>query len=842
LRRELSEMVELDELDRKVLSLFPGRAVRKDLLGPLRKHLNVPAYVVEYLLGKYCSSADPEVIGEGIEEVKRILTENYVHPDQAEVLKSRVKEIGRFRVIDKVKVRLHETEDKYWAELVNLQLPYVNIREDYVKRYERLLGGGLWGIIDLGYDPDIFHKGALRPFVIEQFRPIQLEITALQDIKEKRSQFTREEWIDLLIRSMGLEPSKLDPRLKMLNLCRAIPLAESNYNLVELGPRGTGKSYVYRELSPYAILVSGGETTVAGLFIDMRGRGRMGLVMLWDVVAFDEVAGLRRLSDAQAVQILKDYMESGGFARIREEFKGTASLVFIGNIDYDVQELLSIAHLFVPFPQEMQDAAFFDRFHAYIPGWEIPRMRTELLTDHYGFVVDYFAWALREMRQQTYASAIEGYFDLGEALDKRDRDAVRKTVSGLIKLIHPDGNFTKEDLEECLTIALEMRRRVKEQLKKMRSVEYWNTEFSYRDLETSREISVSVPEQPAPIQLPAEPQVGEVLGLALVKVYGGGALQRFEVIADKGKGRINPLGSMMRVMKESLKAAYEYISHNQKALGIDVNFKKDYDLTVLATQMGIPKEGASAGITILTGLVSALTKKPVRNDLAMTGEITVLGKVLPVEGIHEKIVAAADAGIRTVYIPAGNEKDLQTLPSNIRQKIDVKLVSRVEEVLSDAIVGYKPPPSQKQELPELFEKEPHILLDELENALRRCMRLNLQRLSQNWWVERVPPDIRQKAEERRGKDEIKRDTIDYLDFSDYVKIITKRDNWREAFKSVFKDETIITAKLRELEPIRNAVRHTRKLTADQKEKLNAITKEILRQILAAKLNETSSLN
>jgi ATP-dependent Lon protease len=825
-------MVAMDELDRKVLSLFPGKVVRKDLLGPLRKHLNVPAYVVEYLLGKYCSSGDPEIIAVGIEEVKRILAENYVRPDQAELLKSRVREIGKFRVIDKVKVRLHETEDKYWAELVNLQLSYVNIKEDFVKRYERLLGGGLWGIVDLGYDPEILHKGTMRPFVIEQFRPIQLEVTALADIREKRSQFTRDEWMDLLIRSIGLEPDNLDYRLKILNLLRLIPLAESNYNLVELGPRGTGKSYVYRELSPYAILISGGETTVAGLFIDMRGKGRMGLVMLWDVVAFDEVAGLTRLSDAQAVQILKDYMESGGFARIREEFKGTASLVFIGNIDYDVQELLSIAHLFVPFPQEMQDAAFFDRFHAYIPGWEIPRMRTNILTDHYGFVVDYFAWVLRELRQQTYASAIDRYFELGEALDKRDRDAVRKTVSGLVKLMHPDGNFAKEDLEEYLSIALEMRRRIKEQLKKMRSIEYWNTNFSYRDLETSREIQVSVPEQPTPIQLPTEPRVGEVMGLAVVKVYGGGAVQRFEVIADRGGGRLNPLGSMMRVMKESLKAAYEYISHNQKALGIDVDFKKDYDLTVLATQMGIPKEGASAGITILTGLVSALTKKPVRNDVAMTGEITVLGKILPVEGIHEKIIAAADAGIKTVYVPAGNEKDLQMLPPDLKNRPDIKLVSKVEEVLDSAIVGYKTSASTEQDLPELFEKEPHIILDELENALRNCIKSNLQGLSENWWIERIPPDIRQRAEDRRSKDDMKRDPVQYIDFSDYVKIITKRDNWKNSFNRIFKDGDIITAKLRELEPIRNAVRHSRKLTSEQKEKLKVLTKDIVRQISA----------
>jgi ATP-dependent Lon protease len=680
----------MDELDKKAFSLFPGKVVRKDLLGPLRKHLNVPAYVVEYLLGKYCSSTDPEVIDEGIKEVKRILTENYVHPDQAELLKSKVRELGRYRVIDKVKVKLHETEDKYWAELVNLQLNYVNISEELIRRYERLLGGGLWGIVDLTYNPEIIHKGIVRPFVIEQFRPIQLEITALQDVKEKRSQFTKEEWIDFLIRSMGLEPNKMDYRLKMLNLCRLIPFVENNYNLVELGPRGTGKSYVYRELSPYSILVSGGETTVAGLFIDMRGRGRMGLVMLWDVVAFDEVAGLRRLKDAQAVQILKDYMETGGFARIREEFKGTASLVFIGNIDYDIPELLSIAHLFVPFPPEMQDAAFFDRFHAYIPGWEFPRMRSELLTDHYGLVVDYFAWILRELRRLTFATSIDEYFDLGRALDQRDKDAVRKTVSGLIKLIHPDGNYTKEDIEEYLSIALELRRRVKEQLKKIK-IEYWDTNFSYIDRETSKEIFVSIPEQPAPIELPPEPRVGEVIGLALLKVYGGGAIQRFEVLADKGTGKLNALGSMMRVMRESLKAAYEYVSHNQKALDIDVDFKKDYDITVLATQMGIPKEGASAGITILTGLVSALTKKPVRNDVAMTGEITLLGRILPVEGIHEKIVAAADAGIKTVYIPIGNEKDVQILPHDIKSKLEIKLVSRVEEVLNDVIIGYKIP-------------------------------------------------------------------------------------------------------------------------------------------------------
>lgn len=679
----------MDELDKKIISLFPGKVVRKDLLGPLRKNLNVPAYVAEYLLGKYCSSDDQEIIDEGIKEVKKILTENYVRPDQSEVLKSKVKELRRFNVIDKVKVRLVETDDKYWADFVNLQLSHVNIDEKLVRRYERLLGGGLWGIATLKYDPELIHKGTLRPFVIEKFRPVQLEISALEEIQEKRSQFTKNEWIDVIIRSIGLEPSNMDYRLKMLNLCRLIPMVESNYNIVELGPRGTGKSYVYRDLSPYCILVSGGETTVPGLFIDMRGRGRMGLVMLWDVVAFDEVAGLRKLKDAQAVQLLKDYMESGGFARLSEEFKGSASLVFIGNIDDDIPELLSVAHLFVPFPPEMQDAAFLDRFHAYLPGWEFPRMRSELLTDHFGFVVDYIAWIFRELRNTSYTSSLDEYFDFGNSLDKRDRDAVRKTVSGLIKLINPDGNYTKEDVEEYLSIALELRRRVKEQLKKIQSVEYWDTNFSFIDLENSTEIEVNVPEQPTPIKLPDAPRVGEVIGLTLIGVYGGGSLQHFEVIADKGNGKLIPIGSMMRVMRESLKAAYEYISHNQKNLGIKVNFKKEYDITVLATQMGVQKEGPSAGITLLTGILSALTKKPVRNDVAMTGEITVMGKILPVGGVQEKIVAAAEAGIKTVYIPSGNQKELQLLPHDIKNKIEIKLVSRVEEVLTDAIVDYE---------------------------------------------------------------------------------------------------------------------------------------------------------
>jgi len=678
----------LDTLDEKVLALFPGKVVRKDLLNSIKGHLNVPTYVLEYLLGKYCSSSDPDVVTQGLEEVKRILASNYIHPDQAELLKSKVKESGRYRVIDKVRVKLVETEDKYWAELSTTQLTYVDISDELVVKYEKLLAGGVWSIVDLRYDPENFHHGTLRPFVIDQLKPIQLTSLGLDEIKGNRSRFTTEEWIDFMLRGIGLEPRDFEKRLKLLLLCRLIPLVENNFNLVELGPRGTGKSFSYRELSPYSILVSGGETTVPSLFVSMVGRGKVGLVGLWDVVAFDEVGGLEKLSNASAVQIMKDYMESGSFSRGKEEIHAMASFAFLGNIDFDITRVLRSTHLFVPFPEEMQDVAFLDRFHAYVPGWEIPKMHPKMFGTHYGFVVDYLAELFRDLGKVTYTDAIDKHFRLGEALSTRDKKAVQKTVSGLIKLIHPDGEYNTEELAEYLELALEMRRRVKEQLKKMGGVEYWNTNLGYSDLSSGKETIVEVPEQAAiePVKLPSEPQVGRVVGLAITQSYG--TIQTFEMIASEGSGRLVPLGSMRTVMRESLRAAYEFVARNHKSLGIDVNIKSDYDISVLATQMGVPKEGPSAGITILTGLVSALVRKPVRNDIAMTGEITLMGKILAVGGVQEKLLAASEAGIRKVYVPSANSREVDLLPKEIRDKLEIHLVSSVDEVLNDAIIGY----------------------------------------------------------------------------------------------------------------------------------------------------------
>jgi len=824
----------MDDLDRKVLSIFPGKVVRKDLVGPLKGHLNVPTYVLEYLLGRYCSSSDPKIIKQGLKEVKHILSENFVHPDQTELVKSKVREQGKYRVIDKVKARLVETEDRYWAELVNLQLTHVNIGEDLIRKYEKLLGGGIWAIIELSYDHEIFHRGVQRPFVIERLRPIQLSITNLDQVLVNRRKFTREEWIDLLIRSIGLEPGSFSHRVKILMLCRLLPLVENNYNFVELGPRGTGKSYIYREISPYCILVSGGETTVPRLFMSLAGRGRIGLVGLWDAVAFDEVAGLERLSSPRAIQVLKDYMESGSFSRGREEVSAMASLVFIGNIDFDIEKILRSSHLFISFPEQMQDPAFIDRFHLYLPGWEIPKIHPSFFGEHYGFVVDFLAEMLRELRKVSYTTVIDEYFELGKSITTRDKKGIRKTVSGLIKLIQPDGSYSKEEVEEYLQIALEMRRRVREQLRKMGGIEYWDTNFTYIDLDTSIEHQVDVPEQAAlePIVLPSEPTIGEAIGLAITQSYG--IIQRFEVIVNEGGGKLIPLGSMRKVMRESLRAAYEYVSHNTVRLGIDPDFKKDYDISVLATQMAIPKEGPSAGITILVALVSALTQRPVRNDVAMTGEITLLGKILPVGGVQEKLVAAVEAGIRKVYIPTGNMNKVGRLPDELRSKLDIRLVERVEEVLNDVILDYHTTTDKEMEM-KYIASEPYKLLQDLEGALREFIESKLSSITQKWWKERIPPDVQRNAEERRDrnaalwpwleKEELH--PIHYINFPDYIKIITRRDNWKNVFSTYFIDKTIISSKLKELEPIRNNIAHFRELRKSQIAKLKLYSKEIL---------------
>ena len=679
-------MAQTDRLSEKALRYFPGRVVRKDLVNALKGQLNVPAYVLEYLLGKYCSSADENVIAAGLQEVKRILTEHYVRPDQAEWFKAQVRERGHHRVIDKVKVRLVETEDKYWANLVNLGIDRVHIGAELTQRYERLLGGGVWAIVDLAYDPTLIHRGEVRPFVIQELRPIQLAGgNPLAEVQEGRTRFSRDEWLDFLLRSVGVEPLQLSHRLKMLYLIRLIPLVENNYNFVELGPRGTGKSYIYREVSPYAILVSGGEVTVPSLFVSHIGRGRIGLVGLWDAVAFDEVAGLIRLANPQAINLLKDYMESGSFSRGREEITALASLVFIGNIKADVEMLVRTSHLFTPFPVEMQDLAFLDRFHAYLPGWEFPKISSALLTRQYGLVVDYLSEVFRELRKLSFGDAIDRWFELGEALNKRDEKAVRKTVSGLIKLLHPDGKFTKAELEEYLQLALELRRRVKEQLRRMGGVEYWNTSLSYRDKETQEERFASLPEQGEAACIPPDPlPPGTAFTIGQDMLSARYVLFRVEVALMKGGGTYTVTGAVGRAMREAVRTAYDYLRSNLHRFTIDRSLE-DLNAHFQVVNLMQAKEGSQTAAAFFVALFSALVKKPIRPATVILGEITVQGSVLPVADLAECVQLARENGARRVLVPTANAKDIPRIPSELLAGMELAFYSDPRDCLLKAL-------------------------------------------------------------------------------------------------------------------------------------------------------------
>lgn len=491
----------MDALDRLANDAFAGRVVRKDLVRQVKVGANVPVYVLEFLLGKYCASDDPAAIATGLQVVNQTLQENFIRPDESEQAKAKLKQKGQHRLIDKVDVRLVASEDKFWAHLSSFGDKYVHISEDVVYKYERLLGGGVWCQLDLLYNADD-EEEKKRPFYIRALKPIQVAAFDMDEYLEARRRFTRDEWLDLVTRSIGLEPAHYDLRGKLLATLRLLPMVERNYNLIELGPWGTGKSFIFRESSPNAILISGGKVTVAQLFVNLSS-GRVGLLGMWDVVAFDEVAGLE-MSDSTVVNMLKDFMESGSFARGKEEVPTEASIVFIGNTSKPHQELVRSAHLFADLPKAMIDPAFLDRLHYYLPGWEAPKLEKRLFTDHFGLVSDYFAEALRQLRKQSQVSAIDSDFALGSHLSARDEKAVRKTVSGLLKILHPHGEWTHGELREYLEFAMEGRRRVKEQLKKLAAHDYAKTAFSYVERDTGHEVWVDVPEQPEEIDPLAE--------------------------------------------------------------------------------------------------------------------------------------------------------------------------------------------------------------------------------------------------------------------------------------------------------------------------------------------------
>ena len=653
-----------DALDNKANQLFAGKVVRKDLVRKVKVGANVPVFVLEFLLGKYCASSDEIAIQMGLQVVNDTLANNYIRPDEFAKAQSKVKENGKYSFIDKVKVRLVDSD--YWAEGVNFNNKFLHIPSQYVRDYERLLMGGVWAQVDMRFESGEESKGK-NPFWIDKLVPIQIATFDLDEYRNVRKQFTTDEWIDLIVRSMGYEPSEMSRRLKLLFLVRLIPLAERNYNLVELGPRGTGKSYVVQEVSPYTALLTGG-TTVANLFGHMSGRQK-GMVQIWDVVGFDEVADLQKMPK-EVITTMKTYCESGTFQRGQEAVAGDASIAMFGNTNQPIDVMVQTGHLFAPMPDTIRDdMAFIDRLHFYLPGWEIPQMRNELFTDHYGFVVDYLAEALREMRKHNFTEIIDRYFSMGAHLNARDRKAVRKTASGLMKILFPHGGVTQEELAEILELALEGRRRVKEQLKKMGSFEYYQTSFSYTLQETGEERFVGVPEQGGRDLISTDPLSPGTVYTAGVTSDGTVGLYRLEVSVSSGTGKLKMAGGISGAMKESVQRAFSYVQAKKAELGIARDLETS-DMHVEVIDLLGNRVEAEIGIAFFVAAYSALRKAPVSPALLVLGDMSVQGNIKPLRSLTEPLQVAKDNGAKRALIPIENKRSFLDVSSDIMEHVD----------------------------------------------------------------------------------------------------------------------------------------------------------------------------
>ena len=656
-------MTNRDEIKTKLHDNFAGRIVRKDLTKKIKEGANVPVYVLEFLLGQYCGSDDEEIIEQGINKVKKILSDNFVRPDEAQKTLSTLRSKGFFTVIDKVTINLNIRKDRYEAEFSNLGIKEIPVSEEYPQKYDRLLCGGIWCIVQLEYEYDEEDKFS-SPIKIAKLNPIQMPHVDINELKEGRKAFSKNEWIDVILRSIGMEPDQLNEREKWLLLLRLVPLIENNYNLCELGPRSTGKSHVYKEISPNSILVSGGQTTVANLFYNM-GKRTIGLVGLWDCVAFDEVAGIK-FKDKDGIQIMKDYMASGSFARGKEEKAASASMVFVGNINQSVDVLLKTSSLFDPFPVEMgTDTAFLDRIHCFLPGWEVPKFRPDHFTDDYGFITDYFAEFIRELRKTQESDALDKYFKLGKNLNQRDTIAVRKTVSGLVKLVYPNEDYAKEELEEIIRIALEMRRRVKEQLKKIGGMEFYDVNFSYIDNESFEEKFVSVPEQSSSTLIPdgiCSP--GQVYTVSPGK-SGMIGLFRLEsqILPGNGKLTCNGIGAD-REARESTQNAFNYLKANSNHISQSISTtNKDYIIQYQDLQgIGMTNK---LSLSTLIALCSIALNKPTLSSMAVLGDISVSGTVSKVENLANTLQVCLDSGAKRILLPTVSAVDIGTVPSEL---------------------------------------------------------------------------------------------------------------------------------------------------------------------------------
>jgi ATP-dependent Lon protease len=668
-------------LDDLLLRHFAGKVVRKDLTKLVKEGANVPVFVLEYLLGSHCSSSDDVLIQEGLQTVKKILAENYVRPDESEKVKSLIRERGSYKIIDKVTVALNDKRDVYEATLMNLGVKGAEIGTQFVKKFEKLLAGGIWCIVTIQYFHEEGQKGSA--FIVEDVKPIQMPGMDMEELFSARKEFTEIEWIDVLLRSCGYEPANFEERVKWHILCRMIPLVENNYNVCELGPRGTGKSHIYKEISPYTILMSGGQTTVANLFCNLS-TGKIGLVGLWDVVAFDEVAGIS-FKDQNGVQIMKDYMASGSFARGRDSVSASAAMVFVGNINQPVETLVKTSHLLAPFPEAMIDSAFFDRFHAYIPGWEIPKMRPEFFTNRYGLITDYLAEWVREMRKRSFGDAINKYFKLGRDLNQRDTIAVRHTVSGLLKLLYPNEQYDKEAVRRCLEYALETRRRVKEQLKKIGGMEFFDVHFSYIDTDTGEEKYISVPEQGGGTLIPDGPLNPGSMHTVATGSNGHLGLYRIETQVTSGNGSLKMSGvGSSAAAKEAIKVGFDFYKANAQHVSASIKAgDHDYHLHVVELHNTGPTQAMT--LASFVALCSGAFGKPIQPQMVVLGSMSLGGNLVPVENLAESLQVALDAGAKRILLPMASVKDIPTIPGELFAKFQTGFYADATDAVFKAL-------------------------------------------------------------------------------------------------------------------------------------------------------------
>ncbi len=662
----------MDALDIKLNNSFAGKVVRKDLTKQIKEGANVPVYVLEYLLGMYCATDDEATIKDGILKVKQILADNYVRPDESEKIKAKIKEKGRYKVIDKVTAKLNEKADRYEGLLSNINLKNVIIDGNYIKKFEKLLAGGIWCILTLEYLYDENSKDS--PFKIVDLKPIQMPETDISDFIQHRQNFSLEEWIDVICRSVGMEPVNLEEKTKWHLVARMIPFVEKNFNICELGPRGTGKSYVYDEISPYSILLSGGQTTVANLFYNMSNR-TVGLVGLWDVVAFDEVAGIN-MKDKDGIQIMKGFMANGSFSRGKESINADASMVFVGNINGSVENIVKTSHLLSPFPKEMIDTAFFDRFHHYLPGWEVPKMRPEFFTNAYGFISDYYAECLRELRKHNFSDAIGQFFRLGKDLNQRDSIAVKRTVSGLVKLLFPDGKYAKDDIRKCLEYALVGRRRIKEQLKKIGGMEFYDVHFSYIDLEDNEEHFVGVPESGGKSLIPeGDLPAGTVYVIGKNTDSGHKGLFRLDIQRMPGSGKISETGfGGGTAIKEELKEAVNYVRSNLNRVTQAAKYN-DFEFHLKATDLNGIGNCNGLELSIFLSIVSSITERPVLPQLVVLGSMSIGGTIIPSDNLADYLQVSADSGAKKILIPAADMVQIGKVPADLISKFSLVVYS-----------------------------------------------------------------------------------------------------------------------------------------------------------------------